>query len=127
MPAGVAPGVVSALLNYFNGTAPTPPAALWAQLHVGDPGVAGTANLSALTTRQTVLMTASSSGSPIALSNTPSFTMTTTETIAFVSFWSASSGGTFEFSAVFNVAQGVNSGDIVLLATLTMSMLAQAA
>jgi len=80
------------------GTNFTADAALYIQLHTGDPGAAGTANISAVTTRQAVTFGAAASNA-IALSNSPAFTMTATETITHISVHNASSAGTFRWSA----------------------------
>ena len=76
-------GLANALLNTIKGTSFAAPAT-WIQLHTGDPGAAGTANLSAVTTRQQATF-ATASGGAIALASTPTpFNMTATETIGGV-------------------------------------------
>lgn len=119
--------LASKWLNMLRGTAFTAPSSLNAQLHVGDPGAAGTANQSAVTGRQVVTVSASSGGSNQALSNSPAFSMTATETISHVSFWDTISGGLFLFSIPANVAQAVNSGDTLNLNSLSIGMTPQAA
>lgn len=119
--------LASKWLNMLRATAFTAPASLNAQLHVGDPGAAGTANQSAVTTRQVVTVSASAGGSNLALSNAPAFSMTATETISHVSFWDTISGGLFLFSIPANVAQAVNSGDTVNLNSLSIGLTPQAA
>lgn len=123
---GLAAGLVSQWLNTLNGTSFTPPAALWGQLHTGDPGPAGTANPSALATRELITESVSSAGSPLALSNSPLWTMTAAEVISYLSVWSAATGGTFLFSGIAAVAQGVNVGDSVVLDSLDFSLIPQA-
>ena len=68
----------------------------WAKLHIGDPGAAGTSNPAAETTRKQV--TFGSGAASGAISNTVAVEWTAlpaTETLTHVSFWSASTAGTF--------------------------------
>ena len=51
-------------LNMLRGTAFTAPTGVYAKLHIGDPGAAGTNNASAVTTRQAVTFGAASAGAP---------------------------------------------------------------
>lgn len=104
-----------------NGSNITAPAALYLQIHTGDPGSAGTANVSAVTGRQAVTLGAASAGA-IALSNSPAFTMTTTETITHVSVWDASSNGNFRWSAALSVSRAVVNTDTLTFTTLGVSI-----
>jgi hypothetical protein len=119
--------LVSKWLNMLRGTAFTAPSSLNVQLHTGDPGAAGTANQSAVTTRQVATVSASASGSALALSNTPACAMTATETISHISIWDASTSGNFLLSIALTVAQAVNSGDTLNLNSLSIGMTPQAA
>lgn len=87
-------------------------AAFYVKLHIGDPGAAGTSNPAAETTRQAATFgSAASSG---AISNTVAVTWTnvsTTETYTHVSFWTASSGGTFLGSDDLSSSAAVTAGD----------------
>jgi len=108
-------------LNMLRGTAFTAPTGVYAKLHIGDPGAAGTNNASAVTTRQAVTFGAASAGA-IALSNTPSFTMTTTETISHVSYWDASSAGNFLWSSALTVPKSVVNTDILQFTSVGVSL-----
>ena len=66
-------------LNVYRGTTYTGVTA-YMKLHTGDPGAAGTANASGLTTRNAVTWNAASSES-MTLSSIATYTMNTTETI----------------------------------------------
>lgn len=101
-------------------------AAVYAKLHLGDPGSAGTSNPAVETTRQ--LVTFGSAASAAAISNTAVIEWTnvsTSETYSHVSFWTASSGGTFlgrdDLSSTAAVTAGdtfrVPIGDLDLTAT----------
>lgn len=93
------------------------------KLHTGDPGSAGTSNASAETTRKAVTWASPSSGS-VALNGTlPSWTSWSagSETISHVSFWSASSGGTFKFSIALTSSKPVTNNDTFNLTSGSLS------
>ena len=93
---------------------------LYLQLHTGDPGSAGTSNVSAVTSRQQVTLGASALG-VLTVTNIPAFLMTATETITHVSLWSASSGGTFHISGALVAERPVVSGDFVVFNQITIA------
>ena len=91
--------IANAVLDsMFSGTAWTPPAASYVQVHVGDPGAAGTANVSSYTTR-TVLAWSSAAGGSKSISATVTITVSwsgaSPETITHVSYWDSATSGTF--------------------------------
>lgn len=109
------------------GTAWSQPASLWVRVHIGDPGAAGTANSSAVTTRSQATFAAAASGA-IALTGTnPSWSMTGTETISHISVWDASTAGNFLWSAALSVSKSVQSGDTLTLTSCGLSLGALAA
>lgn len=87
-------------------------AAVYAKLHLGAPGAAGTANAAVETTRQAVTFgDAAASG---AIANTVAVTWTnvsTTETVTHVSFWTDPSGGTFLGSDDLPASKALTAGD----------------
>lgn len=102
-------------LNILRGTAFTVPSGVFMQIHKGQPGSAGTSNVSAQTARSQVSFAAPSAGA-IALTGTPpSFNITATETISHVSFWSAASGGEFLWSADMTASKSVEAGDTLTI------------
>ena len=103
------------------GTTFTAPAAIYLELHTGDPGASGTANVAATSTRVAVTMAAASAGS-MAESTTPSWTGAATETITHIAAFSASAAGTFYWSAQLTTAKSINSGDTLNLTTLTFAL-----
>ena len=107
-------------LDMLSSTAFTAPTAVWLEEHVGDPGVAGTTSVGAVTTRQQATFNAASGGSKTLL-NTPTFTQTATETISHVAAFDASTVGNFLFSAVLAVAKSVVATDTLTFTTLTIS------
>lgn len=99
MAVGLNPVIANQILDsLFSAAAFTPPAASYVQLHTGDPGVNGTANISSFATR-TALTWASASGGSKSISAavviTASWAATSPESITHVSYWSAVTGGTF--------------------------------
>ena len=87
-------------------------AAVFAKLHTGDPGSAGANNAAANTTRQAVTFGAAAASG--AISNTSAVEWTSvpnTETYTHVSFWTASSGGTFLGSDDLSSSAPVTAGD----------------
>jgi len=108
-------------LNMLRATAFTAPAGTFIKLHTADPGAAGTTAPSAVTTRASATFSAASAGA-IALSNSPSFTMTTTETISHISVWDASSAGNFLWSAALTTSKSVVNTDTLTFTTLGVSL-----
>jgi hypothetical protein len=100
MPVGVAtPTANSILALMLNGTAYAGNTTLYAQLHIGQPGPAGTANVAGENLRVTC-GTAPEFSAPAngACTNNNPITwsaVTTNETYAFVTLWTALTGGTF--------------------------------
>jgi hypothetical protein len=105
------------------GTSFTAPSALYDQAHTGDPGANGTANVSSVTTRQAATWGAPAAGS-MALSATPSWTSWagSAETLAGVSTWGATSGGTFYHSTQFTTPRPVNPGDTVTVTSHSFAL-----
>jgi hypothetical protein len=93
-------------------------AAVYAKLHLGDPGSAGTSNAATETTRQAVTFGAAAATG--AISNTAAIEWTnvsTTETYTWVSFWTASSGGTFLGRDDLSSSAAVTAGDTFRIPT----------
>ncbi len=104
------------VLNHLTGNATwTAPAGLYIKLHKGDPGAAGAANASAVTTRYAATFGAASSGGIAMTSVADSWDMTATETITHISVWDASTAGNFLFSAKLNVQKSVVDNDSITL------------
>lgn len=113
--------LANAMLNGIRGTSFSI-AGTFIALHTGDPGASGTSNPSAVVTRQSATFAAASTGA-IALSATPTaWAMTTSETIAYISVWSASTGGNFLWSAQLSVSKTVANGDTLTLNTCGLSL-----
>jgi len=119
MTVGQADAFATARLNTYRGTNHTG-ITPYLKLHTGDPGSAGTANASAVTTRNAVTFAAPSGGS-MALSSVADYSMTTTETISHGSFWDASTAGNFQESFAFTAGVPVINGSTLTISTLTVS------
>ena len=117
MATGLAPGVATSLLDALvNQTNYTAPTAIWLQLHVADPGVAGTTSVAGNTLRKDVTAVFSAAGSGLA-TNDVAVTWTNvpnSEDYSHCSVWSASAAGTFYWSAVIT-ANAVTAGDTFTL------------
>jgi hypothetical protein len=119
MAVGLASATANSLLNTLRGTAYSV-TAVYVKLHIGDPGAAGTANPSAVTTRNQLTWSAPAGGS-MALSALAAFSMTATETITHISIWDASTAGNFITSGALAASKAVNSGDTLTFNSLTAS------
>lgn len=114
-------------LNVLRGTSAatfTAVTTLFVQLHTGDPGSAGTSNVSSTTTRQAVNFSAAASGSQ-SITGTTQWTNwagTNGEVVTHISVWGASSAGTFYYSAALSASKTLNTGDTLTLTTLTVSL-----
>lgn len=129
MTAGLsATNTANAWLNVLRGTSAatfTAVTTLFVQLHTGDPGASGTANVSSVTTRPALNFGAAASGSQSAVATLPSWATwagTNGEVITHISVWGASSGGTFYYSAQLAASKTVNTGDTVNLTSLTVAL-----
>jgi hypothetical protein len=104
------------------GTSWTQPSGIYARMHTADPGSVGTANGSAVTTRVAVTFGVAAAGSIAQTGTAPAFTATASETIAYMSYWDALTGGNFLWSAQCAVPKGVVSGDVITQTTCTLSL-----
>lgn len=86
----------NAMLDAFaSGTTYSGNTQFWVKLHIGDPGAAGTSNPAAETTRKQAAFAAASAGSKATNADLTWDNVSTSETYSHVSYWTASSGGTF--------------------------------
>ena len=91
---------------------PTAEAAVWVQLHLGDPGSAGTANPAANTSRQQATFGSAATGR--AISNTAVIewaSVSNTETYTWISLWDASTTGNFLGRDDLSSSAAVTAGD----------------
>ena len=122
MAVGLSAYLANKILDHATGRASfTMPSGVYAKMHTGDPGASATSAASSQTTRVACTFSAASSGA-IAMSNTPEFTLSGSETISHVSFWDAATSGNFLWSAQATVSKGGASGDIIRLATNSLTL-----
>lgn len=117
---GLATTHANNLLNVYRGTNFTG-ITLYAQLHTGDPGSAGTSNVSGNTNRYALTFNVASAGSLSLASAPTSWAMTGTEALSHISFWDASSSGNFVRSAALTATRNVQNGDTFTLSVCTFS------
>lgn len=109
-------------LNVLRGVAFTPPAGIYAKLHLDDPGANGSANSSAVVTRIQVSYAAAANGAIVLTGTNPQFTMTATETIKFVSFWDDPTAGNFVWSAPLAAPRSVVATDTLTLVSAGVTL-----
>jgi hypothetical protein len=117
--AGVSTAVANAMLNAAVASDMND-----AALAIGDPGSAGTANPSSVTTRESVTWGSASSAN-ISASNEPewsSWAGTSGETEEYITLWSGSSGGTFGASMQLSSSVTMDTGDSLTLTEIQISV-----
>ncbi len=114
MTVGIAASVANGWVDGLN--------PLYAKLHTGDPGAAGTANASAETTRKAMTFGAASAG-VATQTGTVSWAAWTagSETISHVSYWTAATAGTFRGSFALTASKAVANTDTLNLSSCTVS------
>jgi len=112
MAVGLASGIANSILDALcRSVAWTEPVAFYVKLHTADPGAAGATAAAGETTRKAVTFSAAASG---AITNSAAIEWTnvsTAETYSHVSFWDASTAGTFLGSDDLAVSRTVAVGD----------------
>jgi hypothetical protein len=119
MAVGLSAATANSILNVFRAVTLTG-INVFMKLHIGDPGAAGTANASAVTTRNAVTWNAAAAGS-MTLSALANYAMTTSETVSHVSFWDASTAGNFQESAALTSGVPVINGSSLSFTTCTLA------
>jgi hypothetical protein len=117
MTAGFSASVANSFLDGFD-------SGHYAQVHTGDPGINGTSNVSAETTRKLWDFADASGGSKSAQGTLPSWATWSAgpETITHISTWSASSGGTFKYSYALTTPKSVTNNDTFSLTSHSISI-----
>ena len=97
--------------------------ACYVQLHVGDPGAAGTANAATETTRKSVSFAAASGGSIASDADVTWTNISGSQDATFFTAWDGITGGTFLFSGTIT-GNPYTAGDTYTIATgsLTASL-----
>lgn len=117
MAVGIAPAIANAILDALcRSVAWVEPAEFWVKLHTGDPGAAGAGNPAGNTTRKQATFSPAASGAITNSALIEWLAVSTAETYSHVSFWDASSGGTFLGSDALDTNRTVGVGDNFTLA-----------
>lgn len=113
MAVGLAAGVAQAMLDALcRSVTWSEPAGFFIKLHTGDPGADGTAAPFGDTTRQAATFAAAASDGTITTSADINWTnVSAAGTVSHVSFWSASTAGTFLGSDDLATARTLAIGD----------------
>jgi hypothetical protein len=122
MAVGFAAAVVNGWLDGTFGTN-------WVKLHTADPGASGaTAAAAGDTTRKQATMAAASAGAKAMTGTAGPWTNGgTSETISHLTFWTASTAGTFNGSAALGTPQAWVATNTLTLNTLSISIVPIAA
>jgi hypothetical protein len=120
---GLATATINAFLDALCRNISYANATFYVKLHTGDPGSAGANNAAGNTTRQQVTFSAASGGSITNSADVVWTSVSTSETYSHVSFWSASSGGTYLGNDDLASSQAVVAGNNFRIAagSLTIS------
>lgn len=123
MTRGIASGQANSILDALaRGTDYPGNAAVWVKLHTGDPGSAGTSNAAGNTTREQATFAASSAGANASNADVVWTSVSTAETYSDVSYWTASSGGTFLGSCALTANKTVAIGDTFTIPSGSLTM-----
>lgn len=123
MATGISAATANAMLNAFaRGTDYAGNAAVWVKLHTGDPGANGTANAAGNTTRQQGTWAAASGGANANSADIVWTNVNTAETYSHISFWTASSAGTFLGSDDLTTPRTVAIGDTFTIPSGSQTM-----
>lgn len=120
----MADGITAAIANAMLAVMFTSPASTFTQLHTGPPGAAGTANVSSTTTREAATWNAPSAGAVTNATNPawPAWAGTSGEVVTDISFWTASSAGTFDWSVALSSSVTMLTGDTLTVTSITVTL-----
>jgi len=123
MTVGLASSQANAILDAIcRSTTYTDPAAFWVKLHTGDPGAAGAGNAAGETTRKQATFAAASGGLSTTSADLVWTSVSTSETYSHVSFWDASTAGTFLGSDALDTSRAVIAGDTFTIPTGSLTV-----
>lgn len=101
----------NAALDHLTGRASwTMPSTIYAQLHTGAPGLAGTSNVATTNTRVATGAFGAASGGAASNSAAINFTGAASETISHFSLWDASTGGNCLWADALTTSRAITSG-----------------
>lgn len=98
MATGMSAYLANSLLNALGNNTAYAVTSVYVQLHVGDPGTAGTANAATETTRKAVSFAGASVGSIVSDADVTWTNISGSEDATFFTAWDGLTGGSFLFS-----------------------------
>jgi len=123
MARGIASASADSILDALaRGTDYPGNAAVWVKLHTGDPGSAGTSNAAGETTRKQASFAAASGGANASNADVAWTNVSTNETITDVSYWTASTAGTFIGSCQLTASKQLFAGDTFTIPSGSLTM-----
>jgi hypothetical protein len=125
MTVGIASAHANENLERWRGSAAPAISTPHMALAIGDPGISGTSNPSSVTTRRALTFATASGGSMSANGTLPSWTSwagTNGEVVTHVTFWTASTSGTFLRSAALSTSVTMQTGYTLNITGITFSI-----
>lgn len=113
------------LLDTLSNTSFAAGATTAVKLHTGDPGSAGTANASSVTTRPAITWSSAASGSKAITTTLPAWSSwagTNGEVVSHCSVWDSTTAGNFLYSFALTVSKTMNTGDTLTLSSHSISL-----
>jgi hypothetical protein len=113
------------LLDTLSNTSFAAGAVTAVKLHTGDPGSAGTANASSVTTRPALTWSAASAGSKAITTTLPVWSTwagTNGEVVSHMSVWDSATAGSFLYSFALTASKTMNTGDTLTLSSHSISL-----
>ena len=123
MTTGISAAQANSILDALaKGTDYAGNAAVWVKLHTADPGAAGTTAAAGNTSRQQAAFASAAAGANATNADLVWTNVSTAETYSHVSFWTASSSGTFLGSSVLTASKTVAIGDTFTIPSGSLTM-----
>ena len=123
---GFTPYFVNKIMDHcVGGVSWTPPTTIYVQLHLGDPGPDGTANVSATTTRKPAAWSAAANGQ-VSITTDITWTAAAKESISHISHWDALTSGHCVATDELDESKNVFVGDTFDLPTSTLQIVPEA-
>jgi hypothetical protein len=119
--AGLSVFLADGWLNSVGAGAPFSVSGVWVQLHVGDPGVNGSANPAVETARKVVSFGVASGGSIVSDADVSWVNIDGSQDATFFSVWDADVSGNFLFSGAI-VAASYQAGDTYTIPAGSLSV-----
>lgn len=116
MATGMSAHLANSLLNALGNNTAYSVTAVYVQLHIGDPGTAGTANAATETTRKAVSFAGASAGSIVSDADVSWTNISGSQDATHFSAWDGLTGGSFLFSGTIT-GNPYTAGDTYTIAS----------